>query len=209
LIIRVAIFEDNTSLLDSLIMLIGGAPGYAVCARYTSGDIDMDQLESQLPDVILMDIEMPGRNGIELTAAIKQRLPQVSILMQTVFDDENKIFDALCAGASGYLLKNTTPARVLEAIKEVYEGGAPMSAEIARKVVQSFHKQNNAAALGLTERERGVLEQLVLGKSYKMIADAMRISYGTVHTHMKSIYTKLHVNSMSEAVARALRDRLI
>jgi DNA-binding NarL/FixJ family response regulator len=207
--IKVAIFEDNISLLESLVMLINGSTGYTVCGRYINGDADMNELVEQAPDVVLMDIEMPGRNGIELTAAIKQRMPDTYILMQTVFDDDNKVFEALCAGASGYLLKNTTPAHILEAIKEVYEGGAPMSPAIAQKVVQSFHKKKDTAAIGLTEREITVLQQLVSGKSYKMIADAMHISYGTVHSHMKNIYAKLHVNSMSEAVAKAMRDKIV
>jgi DNA-binding NarL/FixJ family response regulator len=207
--IKVAIFEDNISLLDSLTMLINGSPGYAVCGRFTNGDIPIDSITTLSPDVVLMDIELPGKSGIELTTVIKQKLPGTRILMQTVFEDDNKVFDALCAGASGYLLKNTTPARILEAIREVYEGGAPMSPSIAQKVVQSFHKKEIPNNNGLTEREAEVLQHLVMGKSYKMIADAMSISYGTVHSHMKNIYAKLHVNSMSEAVSKALRDKMI
>ncbi|MBL7726195.1 MAG: response regulator transcription factor [Dinghuibacter sp.] len=190
-------------------MLINGSPGYTVCARYETGNASLDELARIAPDVVLMDIELPGRSGIELTAAIKQKIPHTGILMQTVFDDDNRVFDSLCAGASGYLLKNTSPARILEAIREVYEGGAPMSPAIASKVVHSFHKKNDAGTTGLTEREMAVLHHLVQGKSYKMIAAAMNISYGTVHSHMKNIYAKLHVNSMSEAVARALRDRMV
>lgn len=165
-----------------------------------------------MPDVILMDIELPGMNGIAATALIRQKFPDMQILIQTVFEDDEKVFNALCAGASGYLLKNTSPAKVLDAIREVYEGGAPMSPSIAKKVIASFYPNNQDSPLQrefskLTDRETEVLDYMIKGQSYKMIAGQMNVSVGTVHSHIKSIYKKLHVNSMSEAIIKTMSYR--
>lgn len=207
--IHVAIFEDNVSLLESLKFLISATDGFVVCGSFTNTEQLLEKIENTLADVILMDIELPGINGIEATALIKQKFPDIQILIQTVFEDDEKVFSALCAGASGYLLKNTSPAKVLEAIKEVYEGGAPMSPSIAKKVIESFHPNKPETTLQrefskLTEKENEVLHYLVKGLSYKLIADKMGLSHGTIHSHLKNIYKKLHVNSMTEAIIKAI-----
>jgi DNA-binding NarL/FixJ family response regulator len=224
--IRVILFEDTKALRESMELLIGSAPGFELQASYDNGWVDMDAIESFNPDVILMDIEMPKANGINATGVIKAHFPAINILMQTVFEDDEKVFDALCAGASGYLLKNASPDKVLDAIREIKEGGSPMSPAIARKIISLFNRHNllkinelskfnqnsnkqiNVSQLSaLTDRETDVLNGLMLGKSYKMIAADLNLSYGTVHTHMKSIYRKLHVNSMSEAVLKGIELR--
>lgn len=207
--ILVSIFEDNKALLESFIYLINSTKGLALAGAHDNANKVLENIADEKPDVVLMDIEMAGINGIAATALIKKQFPEIQILIQTIFEDDDKVFNALCAGASGYLLKNTSPAMIVQAIEEVYNGGAPMSPSIASKVVQSFHKKPLEEGVSLTEREQQVLQYLTEGKSYKMIAAAMNIGYGTVHVHLKHIYQKLHVNSMSEAVARALRDRLV
>ena len=155
---------------------------------------------------------MPGMTGIEATRLIKESLPHIQVLIQTVFFDDEYIFNAICAGASGYILKTTTPAAYIEAIRDVHSGGSPMTAGIARRVIELF-KANVHPPAGesyeLTDREKIVLQHLVAGKSYKMIADAMDISFDTVKTHIKNIYVKLHVHSSSEAVVKAIRERIV
>jgi DNA-binding NarL/FixJ family response regulator len=158
-----------------------------------------------------MDIEMPGTNGIEAVRLIKEHYPAVLIIMQTVIEDNDKIFDAICAGASGYLLKNTAPARLLEAINEANAGGSPMSPSVARKVLEKFsifRSQSQKQEFDLTEREKEILQHLVKGMSYKMIADACFLSIDTVKFHIKNIYDKLQVNSKAEAVAKAFKSGL-
>ena len=158
-----------------------------------------------------MDIQMPGTTGIEGVKMIKENFPEVKIIMQTVVEDEERIFASICNGASGYLLKNTTPVRLLEAIKEVYEGGAPMTPSIAQKVLDKFRKQSPSLnELGnRSKREKEILECLVEGMSYKMIASNCRISIDTVRHHIRNIYDKLHVNSKSEAVSKAIRGKVV
>lgn len=211
--IRVAIYEDNRDLLDSMTMLIHGSAGFEVGGGFTSAVKIVSDIHEIRPDVILMDIGMPQLSGIEATRLVKKSFPDIPVLIQTVFEDDHLVFEALCAGASGYLLKNTAPAAVLHALKEVYEGGAPLSPAIARKVIASFHLQveeaGNDSWLPLTQREEEVLNLLVRGRSYKMMAAELGLSFGTIHSHMKNIYKKLHVNSMSEAVAKAIRNRII
>jgi DNA-binding NarL/FixJ family response regulator len=170
--------------------------------------------ESQ-PDVVMMDIEMPGVNGIEGVRQIKKNFTKINVLMQTSFEDDDKVFNAICAGASGYILKNTMPARILESIVEVYQGGSPMSPSVARKVLgflqqpQADFAKTDVPDYNLSNREKEVLSCLVKGMSYKMIADTCHISYETVRSHMKNIYEKLHVASMTEAVAKAINQRLV
>jgi len=162
---------------------------------------------------VLMDIQMPGISGIEAVAVLRSEFPQLPVLMQTVFEDESKIFAAICAGANGYILKSVPPVKLLEAIKEVAEGGSPMTPSIAAKVLKMFKDQNPKANAGnnfdLSSREREIISLLVDGLSYKLIADKLFISYETVHSHVKNIYQKLHVNSVNEAISKALRNKLV
>jgi len=171
----------------------------------------LENCSEQHPDVILMDIDLPGISGIEATALVKGRFPDINILILTIFEDKNKVFDALCAGATGYLLKKSSAVEIIEAITELHEGGSPMSGEIARKALQFFSQpallKNNDYALSL--REMDILKCLVEGDSYKMIADNCFISIGTVRFHIKNIYKKIHVNSKSEAVVKAIKERLV
>ena len=209
--IRVSIFDDNSALRDSLSYLISGTPGFVIAGTYPDGNHVLDELQNNAADVVLMDIDMPGLNGIEATALIKSHFPDINVLILTSYDDSNKVFDAIQSGATGYLLKKTSPAKILEAITEVNQGGSPMNAGIARKVLDFFRdkKPDGHNEYDLSVREREVLGCLVKGDSYKMIAERCYISMGTVCTHISSIYKKLHVNSKSEAVAKAIRERLI
>lgn len=210
--IRVAIFEDNKHLRESLYYLINGTPGFSCTGAYPDCNDAVFQITKDTPDVILMDIEMPGLNGIQGVKLIKNKFPQVHVLMQTIFHDENNIFDAICAGASGYILKSTTPAEYIAAIKDVFNGGSPMTGSIARKVLELFQKNIQVEAkqdYQLTPKEKEMLQFMVQGKSFKMIAEAAGISYETVRTHMKNIYAKLHVNSNTEAVSKVLKEKLL
>ena len=210
--IKVVLFEDNKHLRESLQILLTGTPGFVCCAAYPDVNDLVRRIESDSPDVALMDIEMPGMNGIEATTIIKERFPKVQVLIQTVFYDDEYIFKAICAGASGYILKTTTPAGYVQALTEVHSGGSPMTPGIARRVLELFRKNTTVPEKGdyhLSDKETEVLQQLVSGKSYKMIGDALGISYDTVKTHMKSIYAKLHVSSNTEAVVKAIRDKLV
>jgi DNA-binding NarL/FixJ family response regulator len=164
------------------------------------------------PDIVLMDIEMPHTNGIAATVELKNNFPTLKILIQTVFEDEDKVFQAICAGASGYIIKSPDPEKYVTAIKEVYNGGSHMSPLVAAKVIKMFQNQfvkGQPTYIGLTQREKDVLGCMVKGMSYKMISDACFISYSTVNTHIKHIYEKLHVNSAPEAVAKAIEMRLV
>lgn len=209
------IFEDRKAVREAISLLVEGTAGLELAGAYP----DCSNLESRIrhsqPDVVLMDIEMPGMNGVEAVKIIKQKFPDITVVMQTVFEDDDKVFDAICNGASGYLLKDTPPSRLMESIKEAYEGGAPMSPSIAKKALNLFQKflsplsGNIHADYHLSPREKEVLEWLVKGYSYKMIAASCTISFDTVRTHIRNIYHKLHVASMSEAVAKAIRERLV
>lgn len=207
--INVVIFEDNAALRDSLVMMLESSDSIELKGVFPDASRLIPRLEQTQPDVVLMDIQMPGISGIEAVQIIKEKIPQIQILMQTVFDDNDKVFASLCAGASGYILKNTEPARLLQAIEEVAIGGTFFTPSIAKKVLQNFQRQSKAEYIQLTTREKEVLQLLVDGLSYKMIAGRLNITFGTVHSHIKNIYEKLHVNSASEAVVKALKQRLV
>jgi DNA-binding NarL/FixJ family response regulator len=209
--IKVAIFEDNQLLRESLQQLINNAEGMACSGAFPDANKLLRNMQMANPDVVMMDINMPGISGIEAVQVIKDKFPQVHILMQTVFDDNDKIFAAICAGASGYMLKKTSPLKMIEAIRETYLGGAPMTASVAVKVLQMFRQQTTEKTefIDLSEREKKILAQLVKGKSYKTIASDCFISIDTVSTHVRHIYEKLHVHSKSEAVAKAINQKLI
>jgi DNA-binding NarL/FixJ family response regulator len=210
--IKVCIFEDNKHLRESLELLLNGTPGYNCVGAYPDCRNLVAHLKASQCDIALMDIEMPGMNGIEATKIIKEQLPHIQVLIQTVFSDDDNIFRAICAGASGYILKSTTPAEYIEALKDVHSGGSPMTSGIARKVFELFKNnvhQTSNEDYNLTEKEKIVLQQLITGKSYKMIAGVLEISVDTIKTHMKNIYTKLHVHSGPEAVAKALNEKIV
>lgn len=209
--LRIAIFEDNHLLRDMLFLLINGTPGYTCTGAYDTAMDLIFKIEKSRPDVVLMDIDMPGISGIEAVQIIKDKFPGVQILMQTIFEDEDKIFASICAGASGYMLKNTPPAKLLDALHEVNTGGAPMTSSIARKVLEAFKKSGTFTTekFNLSLRETEVLQCLTKGMSYKMIAAACNISFDTIRFHIKNIYQKLHVHSKSEAVIAALKHKLV
>lgn len=204
--IDVAIIEDDDEIRESLAILINGTAGYFCTNTFGDCETAISKIEEDPPDVVLMDIGLPGMSGVEGIRKIKEKLPDINVLMLTVHRDSKLVFEALCAGACGYLTKDTQPAKLLEAIKEAHDGGAPMSTQIARMVVNSFKTFPHS---DLTQRETEVLTQLCRGKSYKMIADTLFISEETVRRHIKNIYRKLEVSSKSEAVAKALKERLV
>lgn len=209
--IRVLIYEDNADLRTSLSQLVGGAPGLTLAgalSNCTQAEADMARLR---PEVVLMDIDMPGCSGIEGLRRIKAVAPAIQVVMLTVFEENERVFAAVCAGADGYLLKKTPPARLLDAIAEVRAGGAPMTPAIARQVLRLFPKSRavpDESPANLSAREQEILGLLVEGYSYKMIAADRGISIDTVRSHIKKIYEKLHVRSMTEAVSKALRQGL-
>lgn len=209
--IKVLIYEDNPQLREGLTMLIDGSDGFSVVASYKNCNNIIPELEAWNPDVILMDIDMPGVNGIEGLKRIREVNQNIKVLMLTVFDDNKNVFDALKNGANGYLLKKTPPAKLLEYIGDVATGGAPMTSSIATQVLKMFSELPQQAnnEYNLSEREKQVLQLLVNGYSYKMIASDMFIAIDTVRSHIKKIYEKLQVNSKSEAVAKAFKDKLI
>ncbi len=206
--IRIAIFEDNDKLRESLAYLISCTEGYDISGHYNNCN-DAEQIVKKTnPDVVLMDIDMPGYDGIMGVKIIKEAKPETSIIMYTVFEDDEKLFQCLCAGANGYLLKKTAPAKLIDAIQEVLEGGAPMSPTIAKKVLNSF-RQGKPNAYQLTPREKEVLQLLNKGYSTKMIAAELYIAFDTANSHLKNIYNKLHVNCGKEAIAKAIRERIV
>lgn len=213
--IRVAIFEDNKLFRDAMQAILNGTPGYSCCGAFSDGNRWETDIMRSRPDVILMDIEMPGLTGIEVTRQICDQFPEVKILIQTVFNDSEKIFQAMCAGASGYILKNDPPNKYLEAIAEVYNGGAPISSSVAKKVLGFFSNKNvilvspSSEDFQLTNREKELLSLMIEGHSYKAIAEKAFISYDTVRTHVKHIYQKLHVASRNEAVMKAIQHGLV
>ena len=209
--IKVLLYEDNPQLREGLTMLIDGSEGFRVLSSYKNCNTVVEEVEAWKPDVVLMDIDMPGTNGIEGLKLIREKNTEVKVLMLTVFDDNKNVFEAIRSGANGYILKKTPPAKLLEYIHEAASGGAPMTASIATQVLKMFSQINTPKSedYNLTDREKQVLQLLVDGYSYKMISAEMFIAIDTVRSHIKKIYEKLHVNSKSEAVARAFRDKLL
>ena len=209
--IRVAIIEDRREIRDGLAMLIGGTEGYSCTGSYRSMEEALARIGSDLPDVVLSDIGLPGMSGIEGMRLLKERYPNLLLLMLTVYDDDERIFEALCAGACGYLLKKTPPLKLLESLKEAFQGGSPMSPEVARRVIALFRdiRPPERADYELTPHETRLLKLLVEGHNYKTAAVELGVSVNTVSFHMRRIYEKLQVHSKSEAVAIALRNRLV
>ncbi len=205
-VISVSIIEDDDDIRESLALLIDGEADFVCTETFCDCESALQRIPALRPNVVLMDIQLPGMSGIEGVERIKERAPKTDVIMLTIHKDDDLVFRSLCAGASGYLVKNTKPERILEAIKEVVDGGAPMSSNVARMIVNSFRRTTSAL---LTNRETEVLTHLCKGSSYKMIADAIFVSEQTVHFHIKNIYQKLHVHSKSEAVAKALKERLV
>jgi DNA-binding NarL/FixJ family response regulator len=204
--ISVAIVEDDRATREGLVFLINGTQGFTCANAYGDCETAIPDIVEDPPHVVIMDLGLPGMSGIEGIRRLKEKLPDLDVVVFTIHGEEGLVFDALCAGACGYLLKDTPPANLLNAIKEIKEGGAPMSAKIARMVVNSFKTQPNSS---LTKREMEVLTELCKGKSYKMIAKDLFISEETVRRHIHSIYQKLHVSSKSEAVAKAFKEKLV
>ena len=206
--IKIAIFEDNDRLRESLVALFKGMDEYEVTGDYNNCNEAATIARVYKPDVVLMDIDLPGESGIKGVFKIKESYPQAAIIMYTVFEDDEKLFQCLCAGANGYLLKKTAPSKLIDAIKEVIEGGAPMSPSIARKVLNSFqHGKSNKYLLSTREIE--TLQLLIKGYSAKMIAAELKISFDTARYHLKNIYNKLHVNCGKEAIAKALGEHIV
>jgi len=204
--ISVSIVEDDPQVRSSLEKLIDGAPGFRCVSRHGSAEDALQEIPRVNPEVVLMDINLPGLNGVECVRRLKPNLSGGQIIMLTVYQKTEHIFNTLAAGATGYMLKQTPPAELLMAIKDVHAGGSPMSSHIARKIVQSFQHAPapSAEAESLSPREAEVLDLLAKGFLYKEIADQMKVSYATVHTHIRHIYEKLHVRSRTEAVAKHL-----
>lgn len=209
--LRVCIIEDLREVREGLTMLINGTPGFSCAGSYRTMEDALRRIGDARPEVILTDIGLPGISGIEGTGILRARFPDVPILVLTVYDNDEQVFAALCAGASGYLLKNTPPARLLESLKEAVDGGAPMSPEVARRVIRLFRdfRLPEQASYHLTPQETQLLKLIVEGHHYKTAARQMDITTNTVSFHLKNIYQKLQVHSKSEAVAKALRERLI
>ncbi len=213
--IKVAIFEDNKLIRDALEAILNGTSGFNCIGAFSNGNYWDSDIMKSAPDIILMDIEMPGLDGIQLTNLIVQSFPETKILIQTVFDDGEKIFKALCAGASGYILKTDPPNKYLEAITEVYNGGAPINTSIAKKILGFFGNKNvilispQNENYHLSTREKEILKHIVGGRSLKDIAGELFISYDTIRTHSKHIYKKLHVASRSEATLKATQQGLV
>jgi DNA-binding NarL/FixJ family response regulator len=209
--IKVAIIEDLRDVREGLAMLINGTSGYSCVGSFRSMEEAIAKLGREPPDIVLTDIGLPGMDGIEGIKVLREQFPDLPCIALSVYDDDERIFAALCAGAVGYLLKNTQPARLLESLREVQAGGAPMSPEVARRVItlfQNFTPPKNAS-YHLTPQEKELLKLLVEGHSYKTAAYHLDLSIHTVSFHLRNVYEKLQVHSKSEAVAKALREKIV
>lgn len=208
--ISLVIYEDNSRLRQSMELLLGEGAGFIIAGSFSNCNDVSEQMEELQPQLVIMDIDMPGIGGIEGVKKVKSAFPDIKVIMYTVFDDDSRIFDCICYGADGYLLKNTSPVKLIQSLNELIEGGAPMSPFVAQKVFQFFRKENQAKEeYHLTEREKEILGLLVKGNSYKMIADKSGVTIDTVKKHLQNIYHKLHVNCGTEAVAKALQHKIV
>ncbi|MCU1441775.1 MAG: DNA-binding response regulator, NarL/FixJ family, contains and domain [Rhodoglobus sp.] len=212
--IRIAIFDDNKNIRNSIILLLNTDPAFEVVGNFSTAQHCVENVLTSRPDLVLMDLEMPGVNGIEAVKLLTKEFPHIQILIQTVFEDDERVFDSICAGASGYILKNQLNSSLIDAIKNLQTGGSPMSPSIARRVLnmlqQSYQgKRQPSEEYNLTPREKEVLSAVVKGLSYKMIAHELNISYETVRSHIKKIYEKLHVASLTEVVAKAINQNIV
>jgi DNA-binding NarL/FixJ family response regulator len=213
--IRVCVFEDNDSLRDTFEHVLHASDELDCVGVYPDATNVVEVCTLHKPDVVMMDIDMPGINGLEATKLLKQQLPGIKVLIVTVYEDKEKIFQALCAGASGYILKKSSIIDIITAIADLHNGGAALTASVAKRVLEFFEAANYNHIIpagneyNLSEREKEILDRLVCGDSYKMIAAHHLISEGTVRVHINNIYKKLHVNSKGEAVAKALKERIV
>ncbi|MBK8846035.1 MAG: response regulator transcription factor [Bacteroidetes bacterium] len=209
--IRILVFEDNKDFLESLVELINQSDGLEVCGTYSNCKNAAHLVAHHHPDLVLMDIDMPIENGLNGLRAIRAAGSEVCIVMLTVFDDNERVFQAVSNGASGYILKSTTPERIVNAMREATQGGAPMTPSVAKQVLKLFSQpfMHSKELERLTSREHDVLSLLVRGYSYKMASAELQISIETLRYHVKNVYLKLHVNSKSEAVAKAIQNRMV
>lgn len=209
--INLAIFDDKREQRDAMRAVLGDVPGIAIVGLFPSARKAIFDVEGCKPDVILMDVDMPGVDGIQATVLLKSKFPHIRIVMLTVIEDDERIFQAVQAGADGYFLKQTDPDRLIQGIRDVREGGAPMSPSVARRVLRMMEKGQAPAKddFELSVREQAILAMLVKGHTYKRIADTLDISYGTVNRHVSNVYKKLHVHSVNEAVALAVRKGMV
>ena len=213
--LKIAIFDDNKNIRESITLLLKTVPQFEVVGSFSHVLDCIEDIKESNPDIVLMDIEMPGMTGIEAVRFLKKEFPHIQILMQTVFEDDDRVFDSICAGASGYILKNHLNTKLIDAINELQFGGSPMSPTIARKVMNKLQQipqyvmPEQAPDYQLTPREKEVLGCLVKGLSYKMIGSELNIGYETVRSHVKKIYEKLHVASLTEVVAKAINQRIV
>lgn len=211
---RIAIFDDNKNVRESINLLLSTEKDFEIVGSFSNAIDCVNDVAACLPNIILMDIEMPDTTGIQAVELIKKEFPTIQILMQTVFEDDERVFDSICAGASGYILKNQLNTKLIAFIKELHEGGSPMSPSIARKVLNKMQLaapnfKTETDNYHLSPREKEVLACIVNGLSHKMIAEELNISYETVRSHVKKIYEKLHVVSISQAVSKAMKEKLI
>jgi len=211
--IRILVYEDNRDLREGMSFMLNATPDVLLVGAFADTSNLEKQIPSLQPDVVLMDIDMPGRSGLDATLIVKAIRPETQILMLTVFEDEDKIFQAIRNGASGYLLKRTPPSEIIAAIFDVHRGGSPMTSSIARRVLHFFQKpepvEHPQQDYHLSPREQEILQSLVKGYSYKLIADEHFISMDTVRSHIRHIYEKLQVNSKTEAVLKALKEKIV
>lgn len=209
--IKVAIIEDRREIRDGLAMLVGGTEGFECTAKFRSMEEALPRVKPEIADIVLCDIGLPGMNGIDGIKLLKEKFPDLLLIMLTIYDDDERIFNALCAGASGYLLKKTPPAKLLESLREAVAGGSPMSPEVARRVINIFRdiRPPEKAEYNLTPHETRLLKMLVEGHNYTTAAEVLNVTYSTVSFHMRNIYEKLQVHSKSEAVGKALRDKIV
>jgi DNA-binding NarL/FixJ family response regulator len=205
----IVIYEDNSRLRQSMELLLNDGSSFEVKASYDNCTHAEQDMATHRPDVVIMDIDMPGMSGIEGVGRVKACHPTAKVVMYTVFDDDDRIFESICNGADGYLLKNTPPLKLMQSLGELIEGNTPMSPFVAQKVFNHFRQKTTKTDYQLTQREKEILELLVEGNSYKMIAGKTNISTETVKKHLQNIYHKLHVSCATEAVAKALKDRII